>query len=112
MPSGLVNMTIGKAAGHVPGLRRIPVLKLLAMAEVAMLARDHMLRLSPPERRRLITLVRVGRGRPSRLTGTERDDLERLLDKLEARMLFGHAVDRLSPVPLPRRIVYGPKRRR
>lgn len=105
-------MTIGKAAGHVPGLRRIPVLKLLAMAEVAMLARDHMLRLSPPERRRLITLVRVGRGRRSRLTDTERDDLEQLLDKLGARMLLGHAVDRLSPVPLPRRIVYGPKNNR
>jgi hypothetical protein len=112
MPSGLVNMTIGKAAGHVPGLRRIPMLKLLAMAEVAMLARDHMLRLSPPERRRLITLVRVGRGGRSRLTETERDDLEQLLDKLGARMLLGHAVDRLSPVPLPRRIVYGPKRNR
>jgi hypothetical protein len=112
MPSGLVNVTIGKAARRVPGLRRIPVLKLLAMAEVAMLARDHMLRLTPPERRRLITLVRVGRGGRSRLTDAERDDLERLLEKLGARMLLGHTVDRLSPVPLPRRLVYGPKNRR
>ena len=112
MPSGLVNMTIGKAVGHVPGLRRLPVLKLLAMGEVALLARDHMLRLTPPERRRLMTLVRVGRGGRSRLTAAERDDLERLLDKLGARMLLGHAVDRLSPMPLPRRIVYGPKKNR
>ena len=112
MPSGLVNMTIGKAAGRLPGLRRVPVLKLLAAAEVAMLARDHMLRLTPRERRRLITLVRVGRGRRSRLTDAERDELERLLDKLEARTLMGHAVDRLSPVPLPDRLVYGPRNRR
>jgi hypothetical protein len=112
MPSGLVNMTIGKAAARVPGLRRVPMLKLLAAAEVAMLARDHMLRLTPPERRRLIALVRIGRGRRSRLTDAERDELERLLDKLQGRRLLGHAVDRLSPVPLPRRIVYGPKNRR
>jgi hypothetical protein len=112
MPSGLVNLTIGKAAGRVPGLRRIPMLKLLAAAEVALLARDHMLRLTPSERRRLISLVRIGRGGRSRLTDAERDDLEQLLEKLGARMLVGHAVDRLSPVPLPRRIVYGPKNRR
>jgi hypothetical protein len=112
MPSGLVNMTIGRAAGRVPGLRRVPMLKLLAAAEVALLARDHMLRLSPPERRRLMTLVAAGRGRTSRLTDAERDDLEHLLSKLEARLLLGHAVDRLSPVPLPRRLVYGPKNRR
>jgi hypothetical protein len=112
MPSGLLNLTIGTAARRVPGLRRVPVLKLLAAAEVALLARDHMLRLSPPERRRLISLVYTGRGRRSRLTGAERDDLEHLLNKLEARMLLGHAVDRLSPMPLPRRIVYGPKNRR
>ena len=107
-----MNMTIGRAAARVPGLRRVPVLKLLAAAEVALLARDHMLRLTPPERRRLMTLVRVGRGGRSRLTGDERDDLERLLDKLQARRLVGDAVDRLSPVPLPRRLVYGPKNRR
>jgi hypothetical protein len=105
-------MTIGKAAGRVPGLRRVPVMKLLAAAELALLTRDHVQRLTPGERRRLITLVRVGRGRRSRLTGTERGELEQLLGKFEARLLMGHAVDRLSPVPLPRRLVYGPKNRR
>ena len=105
-------MTIGRAAGRVPGLRRVPVMKMLAAAELALLTRDHVQRLTPPERRRLITLVRVGRGRRSRLTGSERDELEQLLGKLEARLLMGHAVDRLSPVPLPRRLVYGRKTRR
>jgi len=105
-------MTIGKAAGRVPGLRRVPVMKLLAAAELALLTRDHVQRLTPGERRRLITLVRVGRGRRSRLTSTERGELEHLLGKFEARLLMGHAVDRLSPLPLPRRLVYGPKNRR
>jgi hypothetical protein len=87
-------------------------MKLLAAAELALLTRDHVQRLTPAERRRLMALVYVGRGRRSRLTGGERGELEHLLRKLEARLLMGHAVDRLSPVPLPRRLVYGPKNRR
>jgi len=112
MPSGFMNQALGRAAGHVPGLRRVPVLKLLAAAELAVLTRDHLRRLTPSERRRLIALVRTGRGRRSRLTNAERGELERLLSKLQARLLVGEAVDRLSPVPLPRRLVYGPKNRR
>jgi hypothetical protein len=111
VPSGFVNMTLGRAAGRVPGLRRVPVMKLLAAAELALLTRDHVQRLTPLERRRLITLVRVGRGRRTRLTGGERGELEHLLGKLEPRLLMGHAIDRLSPMPLPRRLVYGPKRK-
>jgi hypothetical protein len=88
------------------------MMKLLAGAELALLTRDHVQRLTPSERRRLLALVYAGRGRRSRLTGTERGELEHLMDKLEARLLMGHAVDRLSPVPLPRRLVYGPKNRR
>jgi hypothetical protein len=86
------------------------VVKLLAAAEIALLARDHVMRLSPAERRRLVTLVRVGRGRRSRLSDRDRRELEALLSKLEPRILMGEAVDRLSPVPLPRRIVYGARR--
>ncbi|HEX3690922.1 MAG TPA: hypothetical protein VHV28_14575 [Solirubrobacteraceae bacterium] len=111
MPSGLLTTTLGKASERVPGLRRIPVFKLLAAAELALLARDHVSRLSPSERRRLLALVRVGRGRRSRLTGAERDELEDLLAKLQPRLLMGEAIDRLSPVPLPRRLVFGRKTR-
>jgi hypothetical protein len=111
VPSGLVNTTLGKASQRVPGLRRIPVIKLLAAAELGLLARDHLARLSPSERRRLVVLVRVGRGRRSRLTGAELDELEGLLGKLQPRLLMGEAIDRLSPVPLPRRLVFGPKNR-
>lgn len=111
VPSRLFNMGVGKAAERVPGLRRIPVVKLLSAAELALLARDHLTRLSGPERRRLVVLVRVGHGRRSRLTGAERDELEGLLAKLQPRLLMGEAINRLSPVPLPRRLVFGPKNR-
>jgi hypothetical protein len=109
MPSSFKIMTLGKAAQRVPGLRRVPVVKLLSVAELALLARDSLARLTPRERRRLISLVRVGRGRRSRLTGAERHELESLLVKLEPRLLVGEAIDRLSPVPLPRRLVFGAK---
>jgi hypothetical protein len=104
-------MTLGKASERVPGLRRIPIVRLLSAAELALLARDHLSRLSPSERRRLVALVRVGRGRRNRLTDAERDELERLLAKLEPRLLVGEAINRLSPVPLPRRLVFGPRNR-
>ena len=111
VPSGLVTITLVKASGRVPGLRRIPVVKLLSAAQLALLARDHVSRLSPSERRRLVVLVRVGRGRRTRLTGAERTELEDILVKLQPRLLMGEAINRLSPVPLPRRLVFGARNR-
>jgi len=111
MASNLKIMTLGKTVGRLPGVRRVPVVKLLSAAEVALLARDHLARLSPGERRRLVSLVRAGRGGRSRLTGAEREELQDLLAKLQGRQLVGKAIDRLSPVPLPRRLVFGPKNR-
>jgi hypothetical protein len=105
--SGIVIRGLGKATGKVPGLRRVPVVKLLSAAEVALLAHEHVSRLTPAERRRLISLVRIGRGRRSRLTARERDELEQLVSTLAPRQLLGDAVDRLSPVPLPHRMLYG-----
>jgi hypothetical protein len=107
MPSGIVNHALGSATKRVPGLRRIPLVRLLALGEIALLARDHVARLSPAERRRLAALVRTGRGRRSRLTVREREELEGLLAKLGPRELLGDAVERLSPLPLPRRLLYG-----
>jgi hypothetical protein len=104
---GLVNRSLGKAAERIPGVRRIPVFKLLSAAEVAILARDHYQRLTPAERRRLLALVRTGRGRSANLTDREHAELEGLMEKLEPRALFGAAADKLSPVPLPRRLLYG-----
>ena len=95
----------------MPGLRRLPVFKLISIAEIGLLARDHVLRLTPQERRRLLELIRDARGRPSQLSRAERDELAELVARLEPRLLAGEAADRISPVPLPRRIVRGSRRR-
>ena len=112
MANGFVTKTIGRSVSKVPGLRRVPVLKLLAAAEVALIARDHMMLLTREERRRLIELIRIGRGRRRNLSEEESQELEDLVARLEPRVLFGEAADKLSPLPLPRRLTHGPRRRR
>jgi hypothetical protein len=109
---GITSRSVALAASHVPGIRRIPMLKLLAIAEIGLLAHDHLMHLTPDERRRLIRLVRVAHGRPSNLSQSEREELAELLSKLEPRLLAGEAVGRLSPLPIPRRITHGPRKRR
>jgi hypothetical protein len=104
---GTITRTLGHVAGHVPGLRRVPVLKLLALAEIVLLVRDHLVKLEPHERRRLIELVRRGRGRNRNLSDREREELGALIAKAEPRLLVGAAADKISPVPLPRRVVRG-----
>ncbi|MDQ6732082.1 MAG: hypothetical protein M3022_17790 [Actinomycetota bacterium] len=103
----MITRSLGRAATHVPGLRQLPVFKLISIAEVGLLARDHLLRLSPAERRRLIGLVRIARGRPSHLSAADREELAELVAKLEPRLLAGEAVDRISPVSLPKRFTRG-----
>jgi hypothetical protein len=112
MRPGFVTRSAARASEHVPGLRRVPAVKLLAAAELAMLARDHVARLSPSERRRLLALIRTGHGRPRNLSLAERAELAALLARMEPRLFAGHVVDKLSPFPLPRRVVYGSARRR
>ena len=97
----MMNTALAGATRRIPGLRRIPVLKLLAIAEVAMLAREHVVKLDRHERRRLFELVRLGRGRSRNLTPREREELASLVAKAEPRLFVGAAADRLSPVPIP-----------
>jgi hypothetical protein len=82
-------------------------MKVLAIGEVALLARSHAVKLSTEERRRLIALVRKGRGRRSRLSEDEREELSTLVAKAEPRLFAGLVADKFSPVPLPRRLVRG-----
>jgi hypothetical protein len=110
MASRLITRSLAGSASHVPGLRRVPLLKLLAAANIAMLARDHVMRLRPHERQRLVELVRIGASRRRHLSEEEREELAMLVARMEPRLLAGHAVDELSPFPLPRRLVYGPRR--
>jgi hypothetical protein len=112
MHRALVTSSLGLAVRRVPGLKRIPVLKLLALAEVLLLARDHVMWLTPGERRRFLELVRLGRGRRRNLSEAERLELASLIAKIEPRLFAGETVEKLSPFPLPRRLLYGPRRRR
>lgn len=102
---------LATGAKRLPFLRRLPVFKLLALAEIALAARDHLGRLEPDERHRLLALVRQGRGRSRNLSASEREELSALVAKVEPRQFAGLAADRLSPVPLPDRLVHGSKKR-
>ena len=98
------NRLLSTGLSRVPGLKRLPVFRLLAIAEIAILAKTHIEKLTASERRRLLELVKKGRGRPKNLTSRERAELKKIVTKLEPRQFAGQSVDKLSPVPLPKRI--------
>ena len=81
-------------------IRRLPILRLVAIAKLALVVKKHMEHLTPAERRRLARLA----SRPHKLKPKERKDLRRLVSKLDARAFAGSAADRFSPLPLPRRL--------
>jgi hypothetical protein len=59
-------------------------IRVLAIAQVALLIRRHLGLLEPDERGRLATLVRESKGRPkTNLSANEREELLRLVRKLE-----------------------------
>ena len=65
-------------------------LRVLAIAQVALLVRRHLSLLEPDERSRLAGLVARSKGRPrSNLSANEREELLRLVQKLEPRV-FAH----------------------
>ncbi len=96
----MANTLITRTLGRVGALRRLPVARLLAVAEIVVLAREHMQRLDPHERRRLVELVRNGRGRPSDLGSRERRELASLLAKVEPRAFVQNAVAKVTGVPV------------
>jgi hypothetical protein len=88
-------------------IKAIPVFRLLLIAELAIVLRQHYLLLDKDERRRLRQLLVRG----PRMTQTEREEMKRLLGKLRPRLLAGAAVEKLSPVPLPDRVTAAAERR-
>lgn len=89
-------------------MRRLPFFKLLAVVQLALLARRHLGALTPAERRRVAELARRGH----RLSAAERDELRELATKLDPRAFAVAAADYVSPFPLPKRILGGRRRRR
>ncbi len=75
--------------------------RLLAAAELLVLLRQHYTKLDAGERRRFLTLIRRGRGRPSNLTRRERMELAALVAKAEPRLFAQLAMERLVGVKLP-----------
>lgn len=87
--------------------RGVPVVALLGAVEVAKLAKRHLTMLDAAERRRLLALVAKARGGAGALSEGERAELAGLVAKLEPRAFVGSAADRFSPVPVPKRLLYG-----
>jgi hypothetical protein len=83
-------------------LRNVPVVRLLAAADLLVLAGRHVSKLEPHERRRVLVLLRDARGRPRRnLSARERLELQLLIAKAEPKLFVGHAVKKLTGVPIP-----------
>jgi hypothetical protein len=88
-------------------IRGVPLARLLVIAELGLMASRHLRRLDAGQRARLFSLFIRARGRPRSLTPAERIEFLGLLARLEPRVFMGMAFQRLSPVPLPKRLLYG-----
>ena len=82
-------------------IKRLPFFKILAVAQLALLARRHLRGLTRDDKRRLTELARRG----TKLTPAERTELRGLVAKMEPRAFALDAADRVSPFPLPRWLV-------
>ena len=80
-------------------VRRLPFFRLIAIVQLALLARRHLGALTSADRRRAAQLVRRAR----KLTPAERQELQAIAAKLEPGAFAGQVAYTLSPVPLPRR---------
>ena len=74
--------------------RKLPLFRMIALAQLGQLAFRHVGALSPAERRRLVELGR----RPHRLSKAERTELQRIAAKLEPRAFAENAFRTVSPI--------------
>jgi hypothetical protein len=79
-------------------LRKMPFFRVLAIAQLALLARRHVQNLESKERKRLRELVLRGH----RLNRSEREELRRLVGKLEPRSFAWATANAFSPLRLRR----------
>jgi hypothetical protein len=87
--------------------KAIPLARLVVAGKIVLLARQHWHRLEPAERRRLISLVRRGHGRPRNLSDEDRTELARLIQKADPWLFTLLVAQRFSPVPIPGRVLRG-----
>ncbi len=87
--------------------RGVPWARVVVIGELALMASRHLRRLDGAQRRRMLSLLIRARGRPRSLSAGERRELLSLLARLEPRLFVGMVIRRLSPVPLPKRLLYG-----
>jgi hypothetical protein len=87
--------------------KAIPLARLIVAGKIVLLARQHWHRLEPAERRRLISLVRRGHGRPRNLSDEDRTELARLIRKADPWLFAQLVARRFSPVPIPSRLLRG-----
>jgi hypothetical protein len=85
--------------------RNVPLARLLIAAQVAITVGRQLARLDAGERRRLVELMGEGVRRRGKLSAGEREELRAIVVKLEPHLLLASAVQRLSPVPVPRRLL-------
>ena len=79
-------------------------LRVLAVAQVAILARRHVQLLEPDERGRLAKLVAKSKGRPRRnLSANERQEMLRLVRKAEPGQFGRRAISHVRSGPLRRK---------
>jgi hypothetical protein len=90
---------IGRMASRLAGRTRFLArrLWLVAALEIGWIARRHWHRLDPEERRRLKELARKSKGRPSRLSASERREAAELLEKIDYAELGGNVAATLLP---------------
>jgi hypothetical protein len=86
-----------------------PLMWGLLAANITTMAWTHLAKLDDAQRRRLFALLWQARGRRGALSRGERDELAALVSLLEPRLFLGSATKRLSPVPVPKRLLYGPR---
>ncbi len=99
-------------ARHTPLKRLVrgsPMVAILMSANIAAMAWTHLAKLNDAQRRRLLALLWQSRGRPRSLSYGERDELAALVELLQPRLFLGSATKRFSPVPVPKRLLYGPR---
>lgn len=98
MPSPFANIAVARAAERLPILRRLPLARVVIAAEVAILAKAHLDRLTPQERKRLLILLRDAKGMPKNMSDRERREFEKLVGKLEPKLFATAAAEKFSPV--------------